>query len=787
MTRSGMRIDNYTLTRQLGTNGFGPVWAARESIIERLVSINFLASTDEYEIARFIRAISLLSRLNHPSIAVHTGHGFHNHIPYLATEYLQGPTLATLMAQGGRMDELRVLQIAVQVADALDHAWSRAQVIHRSLGPQSIMIDLASMQGDQNTVSIRVTDFGHALGKRLIDSHDPAEVAEEAAFQAAALKEIVGTPMTMSPEQIAGARLTVASDMYALGITMYGLLTGSPPFTGSDEAVKASHQRANPLELQSLLPNIQPGTAALVKRLLSKTPSARFADWDSCRQKLQATLDLVERQRAPRQIPVTAPTPVAATTTSHSKKTSTFERTPIGHAIPGGPVDESLSPPPPPPSGPYYPRPAYGQTGGGHAALPPGQGYPPQGYPTPRPGAGLSAEDVQILAAHAARLRMAGIGGGHVPPVPAAALASAAITPEVDDGLTQEQRMALWAQLFRSPAILDAAVTSTTPPAGGEVLPVEQEPAHDDHDLPSASDETQPEADQFDDIPGLGGTTDEPPQESQTFAELFVVKDPNAEATEAPRPASDIPTNPLQSRHWKPALEILREAVFGVVKRDSAPAPGVTKRFTRSLLRLVSKGVPANEETLNLILSGQFDEAEARLEKIVPLTASDGTPVPDPTACVLRARLQGLRGDYQGALGWAQQAIQLHSPDPVAMSLVGTVHLHLRRVQTSISVFDEAAQLHPESPLGPFGQGVVLFLGGLNQKAEQALNEAERRRMIPALTRFRALCCRSAGDVEGEVHFLQQLLTNDGSDWAIRERMAELGAEAPPRRRTDGG
>ena len=735
MTRVGLRIDNYTLTRQLGTNAFGPVWAARESITERMVSINILASSDDYEVARFTRAISLLSRLNHPNIAVHTGHGFVVHSPYLATEYLHGPTLATLMAQGGRMDERKVLQIAVQVAAALDHAWEKAAVIHRNLGPQTIVVDLTSLESEHESLVIRIIDFGHALGKRLIDTYDPEAVAEEAAFQQAANEDVVGSPMTMSPEQIAGARLTVASDMYALGVTMYLLLTGAAPFTGSDDEVKASHQRVQALDLRSLVPGIQPLTAALVKRLLSKAPNARFSDWDACRLKINEALEPLERRRPP--------APMPAPSTAIRRKTQTFEKTPVGQPIAMGADAAGYMPPPP-------------------------SSYQP-GY-QPSPG-GLSADDVRVLAEHAAHLRRG--GASNIPRVTPADL-----IPAVDDGLTAEQRMAMWVQLFRSPAIADASLTKVaTPEPASEPEPaaVSDEPPSD----PLRSESSDDLSDLLVDVPEVAAES-EPEPEVQSFAALF------AEATPSVTPdagdqvdddgvpvRADVPGNPLQSRFWKNVLEILRDAILGTVRYETAPQHSLTRRFTRSFMSLVGRE-PTREEILALILGGKFDQAEIHINKIALSIKRDNTSGLDDGVCLLRAKLMGLRGDFPNALGWAQQAIRLNSRDPAALALVGVAHLQLRRVQTAISVFDEVAKLYPHSPLGPLGQGAVLFLGGLERKADLALTEASHRGAHPAIVRLQALRCRAHGDAEGEVAYLQQLLTGTGADWAILERLREI-------------
>ena len=739
MPRAGERIDNFTLAERLGANAFGEVWSARESITERLVRLNFLRSEEEYEIARFTRAISLLSRLNHPSIVAHTGHGFHRHRPYLATEHVQGPTIGSLMANGGRrMDELRTLQIAAQIADGLDHAWRTAEIIHRNLGPETILVDLSSIQEEHGDVRVKLIDFGHALGRRLVDTYDPQEVAEEAAFQQAAQQEVVGTPMTIAPEQINGARLTVGCDMYALGVTMHLLLTGAPPFTGSDEELRAAHLRAIPLDLQQVVPGLQTATATLVRRLMAKSPDGRFPDWASLRARLQPLIEVLERRRPPR--------PQPQSTTTVARKTATYERTPQGVAIPGGVAG-----------------------GGAGAIAPPSRSRPREEQPDER----------LLFAALAERLRES----TPVTDSPSAPVVSDAAVPTVDDGLSAAQRAAVWAFLFRNPAILEGSVSA--PPAAGETpmhVPSlapgrEQNPTTrratrgDDPREPTAA------------VPVVPPTPDPEPEAIEepddvatapVFANLFTPPDPGAPPA-PPVAEADIPRNPTQSPWWKQATEILRTAVIGRVRPDAAGKAGITRRITSRLRRLVASRDETLDEIGTLLDGGKFDDAEQLLEKLAANAAKAGQAGNDAPMCILRARMYALRGDFTNSLRWAQIAVQQRSPDPSALALVGYAHLASRRVQASIAIFDEASNVHQESPLGPLGQATVLLLAGLTQKAGSALDEADRREIHPASIRLAALLCRSVGDNRGEVANLQRLLTGTSADWEINERIQALG------------
>ncbi len=727
MVRPNTVIDNYRLASRLGANSYGEVWAARESITERLVRINFLSGGDDYQVTRFTRAISLLAQLNHVAIVAHTGHGFHQHLPYLATEHVQGPTLATLMTNGGRMDELRVLHIAAQVADGLNHASRTADMIHRNLGPETILVDLASMEEDQDRIRIKIIDFGHALGRRLVDRYDLELVAEEAEFQRAAQKEIVGTPLTMAPEQVQGGRLTAATDMYALGVTMYLLLTGSPPFTGSDDELRNAHVRTAPLDLLQVVPALNSGTASLVKRLLAKNADARFPDWASCLSRIQQLVSQVESSRPARVAPGTGK--------QTRRATVTYQNTPRGGAVAGGVAGGDPKPLEAPPSG--------------------------------------IQDERYFFKALGERLKSNQATPGAVASAISASDRESA--PLVDDGLTAEQRAAVWAFLFRNPAIRDASVNLAAAenpfpdgdPNESEIpVPATEQAAAGEPFTESAAGESAGLSDEEQIIANI-----------PAFADIFVNLDQSTTASAAHQtrqPSADEPRNPIQSPFWKMALENLRVAIIGKVNYQANVPASLSSRFTKKLRRLIASREDMLADVSDLLDKGTFDQAEELLNKLATTVRKDGPAGNDAWICLLRARMFALRGDFVTGLKWAQNAVSQRHPDPLALALVGLAHLQLRRVQTSIAIFDESAKAHPDSALGPLGQATILFLAGLNSKTDLAFHEASHRQPLAALTRLAALRCRANRDPEGEITFLKTLLTNTAADWELNERIQEI-------------
>ena len=774
----GHSVDIYTLVAHLGNNSFGPVWSARESILNRLVRINFLDKDDDLEIYRFTRVNSILSRLNHPAIVKLTGSGYINYNPYSVTEHVPGPTLASLISNGGRMDEMRVLQIASQVADGLHHGWMTAKIIHRHLSPETILVDLESLSNEDLGVHVKITDFGHALGERLVDHDDDEAIAGEAEFLRLTKSEIVGNPLTMAPEQIRGCKLTPAADMYALGVILYLLLTGKPPFSGSDEEIRNAHLRATPLDLASLVPGLQSGTAGLVRRLLGKSPEARFADWASCFEKLSALRQQLEAKRKPPVAPVTtkshrrSPTDIEIPSTGSferhggdetsrilRRRTDRFIQTPRGQALPGGV-----------------------QGGGGlqlNIANPESRTeVVPEFIPTVSALETAPSEHQLLFALLAERVRQ----NPNTQPKPTQSLAKTT-APTLDDGLTAEQRAAIWSYLFRASTIPEASLPGlpaaldlpdNRPPLpeiivqGKKIESPHRSSSSDQHQLPSLLVKEEPIAPEF-------------MQEEQSIpsSTSFDIEDHRHPSTNESTHSDDVPTSPTeefsrkltQSPWWKSTLEILRVAVIGRVRYQHQPPATLTQRFTSRLRRIAANREATMAEAAQLVGVGKFDDAEKLIDQVA---SSRGAAGNDHGMCLLRSRICALRGDAANAMCWAQLAVGQQNDSPFALAIVGFYHLHSRRLHAATSVYDEIDSRFPRSALGPLGQASIHLLAGFHTKAEEALNEASEREKNPAIHRLSALLFRAKGDIEGEIGMLRKMLTGTDADWEINERLGEL-------------
>jgi len=221
----GNTVGHYRITARLGAGGMGEVFLAEDTRLDRKAAIKFLPADlagDPERRQRFLTEAKAASALNHPHVCVVYDVGeTEDGLPFIAMEFVEGKTLGDLVKQGP-LEISRIVQIAVQVADALDAAHSR-RIVHRDIKPENISIN---ERGE-----VKVLDFG--LAKRMLEvSSDP--LGTTAAVQQTQEGQLLGTPRYMSPEQALGRVVDHRSDLFSLGSVIYFLLTGRPPFTGAN-------------------------------------------------------------------------------------------------------------------------------------------------------------------------------------------------------------------------------------------------------------------------------------------------------------------------------------------------------------------------------------------------------------------------------------------------------------------------------------------------------------------------------------------------------------------------
>jgi serine/threonine-protein kinase len=227
----GKTLGHYEIREPLGAGGMGEVYRARDTRLDRDVAIKVLPadfSSDPERLARFEREAKLLASLNHPNIAAIYGLEDRDGVRFIAMELVEGETLGERIGRAGRIEMAEALEIARQIAEALEAAHERG-VIHRDLKPANVKIAPGG--------GVKVLDFG--LAKALAVDGSTAEISPDISNSptvAAATRAgvILGTAAYMSPEQARGRPLDRRTDIWAFGCVLYEMFTGRRAFSGED-------------------------------------------------------------------------------------------------------------------------------------------------------------------------------------------------------------------------------------------------------------------------------------------------------------------------------------------------------------------------------------------------------------------------------------------------------------------------------------------------------------------------------------------------------------------------
>jgi serine/threonine-protein kinase len=278
----GDRLGKWVIFKELGRGGMGHVFLAQEELNGRQAAIKILAAElaqDTGFLQRFEREIHTLSQLDHPNIVRFFEAGCENNVYFYAMEYVDGQSLEEALALQGRLPWQEVLDAAIQVCHALRHVHDHG-VIHRDLKPPNLLRTA--------TGQIKLTDFG--IAKVFASSHLTATGG------------VVGTAEFLSPEQAAGKPVTKRSDLYSLGVVLYTLLTGKPPFEG-DSFVELLHKhRYGQFDRpQRRVPEIPYELDEVVCQLLEKDPGKRPPDCLVLGKQLEAIRRKLDRKSQPTQ------------------------------------------------------------------------------------------------------------------------------------------------------------------------------------------------------------------------------------------------------------------------------------------------------------------------------------------------------------------------------------------------------------------------------------------------------------------------------------------------------
>jgi serine/threonine-protein kinase len=271
-TPSGF-ISRYQILEKIGEGGMGSLYLARDPAIDRLLAIKLLRrgyDTDELR-GRFTREAQAAGRLRHPNIVTIFDVGEHEGDPFIAMEFLAGETIDELIRHGARLSLARRLKLLEELCDGLSYA-HRAGIVHRDIKPANLIVDSEGI--------LKILDFGIV---RL----------EEGGSTAAGM--LVGTVNYMSPEQVQGGEIDHRSDIFAVGLVAYELLTSRQAFPGTIKSGLLNRILNVQYEpLRTVLPQLDPDVASIVETALKADPAERYQDLARMRNDLMRARQRIE-------------------------------------------------------------------------------------------------------------------------------------------------------------------------------------------------------------------------------------------------------------------------------------------------------------------------------------------------------------------------------------------------------------------------------------------------------------------------------------------------------------
>jgi eukaryotic-like serine/threonine-protein kinase len=273
MNTEWRRLGKYELRERLASGGQGVVWKAFDTQLQRFVAIKQLNAhlhEDVDFVARFELEARFIASLRHPNIVqihdflFHRASGSSISLAYMVMDYIEGPTLADYIRSTSRKGQYPpasdVVSLFTAISLALDYAHQRG-MIHRDIKPANILLDQRNSHGKPTGEPI-LTDFGIAKAQ--------GSLAETT--------RVLGTPLYVSPEQAQGLSGDERSDLYSLGIVLYEVMTGFPPFrSDSVMALLNQHAHAIPRFPDNFNPHIAPNVSAVILKSIAKDPDARFS------------------------------------------------------------------------------------------------------------------------------------------------------------------------------------------------------------------------------------------------------------------------------------------------------------------------------------------------------------------------------------------------------------------------------------------------------------------------------------------------------------------------------
>ncbi len=261
------KIGKYEVSEQIGVGGFGAVYRGRDPFIKRTVAIKTCQVNDEEIKHRFFREAELAGNLHHRNITTIYDFGVENGIPYIVQEFLTGEDLDKIIKRGEPIPVTRKLEILMAIADGLGYAHN-ASIVHRDVKPANVRV--------LEDGTVKVMDFGIAKSMQTESNLTQTGIT-------------LGTSAYLAPEQIRGEAIDRRTDVFAMGVLSYELLTYRKPFRGehlSTVLYKILNETPEPIE--TLAQDVPPALATAVKGAMAKVGAERYPTMEAFRKDLQA-------------------------------------------------------------------------------------------------------------------------------------------------------------------------------------------------------------------------------------------------------------------------------------------------------------------------------------------------------------------------------------------------------------------------------------------------------------------------------------------------------------------
>jgi eukaryotic-like serine/threonine-protein kinase len=292
-SQSGQQLGDYILEAELGRGSMGIVYRARHARQGGHFAVKVLLDalvTDQSFITRFTREARIIAALSHPNIIRVYGAGRQGQYLYFVMEYFRGVTAGHMLKERGRLPVGQAVEIAAQAADALAYAHAHGNLVHRDVKPENLLVD--------RWCRVKVLDFGLARVEGL--------------QSITRIGTVVGSLYYVSPEQLLGQQIDGRSDVYALGVSLYEVLTGLRPYRGqslSDMSKAILGGVAVPPS--QIEPAVTPELERIIAKAMARDLDQRYADGADLCADLRAFQASVAAQSAQAGPPATANVPPA--------------------------------------------------------------------------------------------------------------------------------------------------------------------------------------------------------------------------------------------------------------------------------------------------------------------------------------------------------------------------------------------------------------------------------------------------------------------------------------------